>query len=287
MIIYLTTNLSNGKIYIGQYVGKRKDYLGSGVALRSTINKYGKEYFCRMTLCECETQKELDEMEGFYISLFQSNNRRIGYNILPGTANGFAGGHPTSIKEVREKISISLKKTYNENPEKCKEHSERVKIYFSNIENRLFGEKNGMFGKQHSREWKLRMSEVLKIFHEQNPIYKEKLSIASKKGWEDLSVEKRQERIRKAAKTKEKFIIQYSFDFQYIRVYKSLIKAQEKTGLHRSNISACSRGISSQCGGFKWEKYTPHRLIELVKIKNGTMKKEKIIVNIKNTIYEY
>lgn len=43
--IYKTTNLINGKIYIGQYKSNLFDsqYKGSGVILRKAFAKYGKE----------------------------------------------------------------------------------------------------------------------------------------------------------------------------------------------------------------------------------------------------
>ena len=47
--VYITTNLINGKRYVGQKSfsstkgGKWQEYLGSGVALKHAVNKYGKE----------------------------------------------------------------------------------------------------------------------------------------------------------------------------------------------------------------------------------------------------
>lgn len=45
MQIYITTNLINGKIYIGQSIHSNKNYLGSGVKLKKAIDKYGTENF--------------------------------------------------------------------------------------------------------------------------------------------------------------------------------------------------------------------------------------------------
>ena len=45
--VYKTTNLIDGKIYIGKYSGKDKKYLGSGTYLKNAINKYGRENFIR------------------------------------------------------------------------------------------------------------------------------------------------------------------------------------------------------------------------------------------------
>ena len=50
--IYKTTNLVNGKIYVGKHEFSKdkrlnSSYLGSGVALKRAIIKYGKENFNR------------------------------------------------------------------------------------------------------------------------------------------------------------------------------------------------------------------------------------------------
>ena len=42
MVIYKTTNLINGKIYIGKDVRNLNCYLGSGKLLKKAIEKYGK-----------------------------------------------------------------------------------------------------------------------------------------------------------------------------------------------------------------------------------------------------
>lgn len=45
--VYKTTNLMNGKIYIGQHKSKHYDkkYLGSGTKLNLVLELYGKEHF--------------------------------------------------------------------------------------------------------------------------------------------------------------------------------------------------------------------------------------------------
>ena len=50
MVIYKTTNLINGKIYIGQDSKNNPKYLGSGVIFLKAIKKYGKENFVKETL---------------------------------------------------------------------------------------------------------------------------------------------------------------------------------------------------------------------------------------------
>ena len=88
--IYKTTNLINGKIYIGQHKSEEYDssYYGSGKILKSAINKYGIENFSNTVLCYCESKKELDKLERQLIKQYNSRNPNIGYNISFGGEGG-------------------------------------------------------------------------------------------------------------------------------------------------------------------------------------------------------
>lgn len=85
--IYKTTNIINNKIYIGQHVSpvfEPDKYIGSGKRLQLALKKYGRENFKNELLCECNSQQELDEKEIYYINIFNSTNRTIGYNLTSG-----------------------------------------------------------------------------------------------------------------------------------------------------------------------------------------------------------
>lgn len=88
--IYETTNLINGKKYIGkkQYIKGWEKYLGSGILLKEAINKYGSENFKRIILCECKNDKELNEKEKFYITLYDAKNSNMYYNLAEGGDGG-------------------------------------------------------------------------------------------------------------------------------------------------------------------------------------------------------
>ena len=83
--IYKTTNLLNGKMYIGKHhssVFEPEKYIGSGPILVKALKKYGKENFQWEILEECKVDN-IDEREKFYIKEYNSLSPN-GYNILSG-----------------------------------------------------------------------------------------------------------------------------------------------------------------------------------------------------------
>lgn len=68
-IFYKTTNTKNGKFYYGVHKGTSGDsYLGSGVAIREAIKKYGKSVFLRQDLAFFETKEAAYEFERLVVS---------------------------------------------------------------------------------------------------------------------------------------------------------------------------------------------------------------------------
>lgn len=111
--IYKTTNLINGKIYIGQKQSQRfvENYKGSGKLIKAALLKYGNENFICEILEWCENKQQLNEREKFYIALYNSRDFDIGYNISKGGDGGdvFHSLPQTQQKEVRQKLKNSLK----------------------------------------------------------------------------------------------------------------------------------------------------------------------------------
>jgi group I intron endonuclease len=109
MIIYKTTNLINGKIYIGQDSKNNPEYLGSGTIIKRAINKYGKENFKKEILDICLDKEELDIKEIYWIKELKSIEN--GYNISSG-GNGCLGCKQSD--ETKEKRR--LKNIGDKNP---------------------------------------------------------------------------------------------------------------------------------------------------------------------------
>lgn len=102
-LIYCTTNLVNGKKYIGQTKRiNKQSYIGSGVAFDNAVKKYGKSNFNRETLQYCIDQEDLNESEIYWVDFFGADKSDLFYNIAPGGRGGKAS------KETCDKISYSL-----------------------------------------------------------------------------------------------------------------------------------------------------------------------------------
>lgn len=83
--IYETTNLINGKTYIGQHKKNYYDYhyKGSGKLINQAIQLYEKKNFKTIVLEWCESLEELNEREIYYIALYRAQNKAE-YNIADG-----------------------------------------------------------------------------------------------------------------------------------------------------------------------------------------------------------
>jgi group I intron endonuclease len=183
--IYKTTNLINGKFYIGQHKSKFFDtkYFGSGKILKQAIKKYGKENFQCFPLAWAWNKAELNQLEIDYIVHYKPE-----YNLAKGGEGGNAGnkGH-THSEETRKKISESNKRRII-SEETRKKISESRK-----------GEKHHYFGKHLTEEHKIKISKS-----EKGKIMTEE---AKKKISEKLKgIKQSEEHIRKRIESKLKTI---------------------------------------------------------------------------------
>lgn len=125
--IYITTNLVNGRKYIGQhkwskYPSKHLTYFGSGKILKNAILKYGEENFSCRIIQWCHSKWELDAREKAWILMYDAVNSNEFYNISTGGSGGgsswsnYTKPHPWIGKhhteESKKKISENYKKQY-------------------------------------------------------------------------------------------------------------------------------------------------------------------------------
>lgn len=93
MIIYKTTNKINNHYYIGKDQKNSPLYLGSGIALKRAIDKYGRENFIKEVLEECSDPKTLAAQERAWIAKYNATKDPMSYNIAEGGFGGHTGAY--------------------------------------------------------------------------------------------------------------------------------------------------------------------------------------------------
>jgi group I intron endonuclease len=120
MFIYLTTNLINGKKYVGRCAYNEKTshrgrhYLGSGTFLKMAIAKYGKENFKREILERLPndgTKHDLRECEYKWIKILDAPNDPSFYNISWNNG-GFGKGDIMSEAQKKKISKVMKEKVY-------------------------------------------------------------------------------------------------------------------------------------------------------------------------------
>lgn len=93
-IIYKTTNILNGKYYIGKHKTNNLDdkYLGSGIALQGAIKKYGRKNFIKEILFLFDTEEEMNLKESEIVNEAFCSNRN-NYNLALGGQGGVGHLH--------------------------------------------------------------------------------------------------------------------------------------------------------------------------------------------------
>ena len=154
--IYMTTNLINGKKYIGQHASSTLDenYKGSGTLLRKAVCKYGWDNF-KVELIEwCSSQEELDEREIYWIKFYDAVNSDEFYNLQTGGTNGSSRRGSKMSDETKLRMSNALKGNKNPLGHKMSEKTKQTLIECNK------GNKYCL-GKKHSDETKLKQSQAL------------------------------------------------------------------------------------------------------------------------------
>ncbi len=184
MIIYKTTNLVNGKIYVGYDTKNNPNYLGSGKRYTRAEKKYGKENFRKATIDFDENFKVLCLKEIFWIAFYDARNPEIGYNIHPGGKGSVSGENNPNYgtycsDETKKKMSIARtgKKLPNEIKQKIGRSNaialtgqKLTEEHKKNIGSSRKGKKHPLYGTHRGQETKEKIG--LKMSGENNPMSK-------------------------------------------------------------------------------------------------------------------
>ena len=140
-IIYKITNTINEKYYIGKH--KTSDindgYLGSGVAIRNAVKKYGEEKFRKEILYELSSETEMDDKEAEIVNEEMINDPMC-YNMRIGGIGGFSRDEairgsktPKSIANrfdhVRARELGKLGGSRSKGRKLSEEHKEKIRQY--------------------------------------------------------------------------------------------------------------------------------------------------------------
>jgi len=178
MQIYKITNLTNNKIYIGKDTTSDPNYFGSGLIINRAFEKYGRENFIKEIIDETDNYESLSEKEIYWISFYNSTDRKIGYNISKGGDGGDTLSNHPDLDIIREKISKN-------SPKKGKTYEEafgmeKAKSYKKNLSK---SNKRHNLGKTYEELYGLEKTTELKKF----------ISINTKNNWSDERKKKQSE----------------------------------------------------------------------------------------------
>lgn len=176
-LIYQTTNLVNGKIYIGKHetFNIEDNYFGSGNLIQAAIKKYGLENFEFKILIDLKSKEEMNLLEKMVVTE-EFCKREDVYNIKIGGEGGWdevnrrgrnigwSYANKTGLNNKNGQCFITAKKM-KEDPvfaKKVKKTiSNRLKAFYANHPERIRkGKDNPMFGKHLSKEACQRISQA-------------------------------------------------------------------------------------------------------------------------------
>lgn len=266
--IYKVTNKINGKIYIGQtnnFERRKKQHLldnrTNHQAFKKALNKYGFEGFDWDIIDKCESKKEINQKEQYYIVYYNSKVPN-GYNI----ASGGAGGSNWNLQPiVMLDLDGKLIKKYDY-------------IYQCEVETKL----------NHSTISACCKGKQLR--------YKKYIFM-----YEQDYLKNGPKKYIKPTNNRKKKIKKYDLDGNYICTYNSVTEASIKNDINISNISSCLSKKTKSSGGFIWrylnENAPSKRIVRRVEIEQYDMngiflnkydscKEAERVLNLRNNAYK-
>jgi group I intron endonuclease len=184
--IYLITNSINEKKYVGKTSlsapDRWKQHLndtqkGRNGRIGRAIRKYGKDSFQIITIDNASNNERACEFEKYYIALYETHKKSIGYNLTMGGDGG------TFTEEGRKKLSEKSKKMWAENYDYMRsvmpsfaghKHSpETIEKLRQLSLGKFEGDRNPFYGQTHAEATRVLMSELKKESYigEGNPFF--------------------------------------------------------------------------------------------------------------------
>jgi len=112
VIVYKTTNLINGKWYIGRDSKNNPNYLGSGTVFKRAVKKYGKENFKKEILDYADDIEDLKNKETYWIKKTEAATSTDSYNIKSSGQDGISSeewAEEMLLKARNAALNLSIK----------------------------------------------------------------------------------------------------------------------------------------------------------------------------------
>ena len=218
MVIYRTTHIPSGKMYIGKDTQNSKSYFGSGAEIKKIIKKEGKVNFTKEILETVSSKELLAEREIYWLEKYDVENNS---DYLNKTNKAF--GNSGQTEETKNKISTSR---------------------MGNVETATTKARKSVSLKKY---WEGMSSEERKIRGTKSKEARNKISGYSVSDETRAKMTIANQRPRPNSYKK---VIQYDLDKNIIKEYTSAKEAKEITGLPIQNALT---GITKTCGGYYWK----------------------------------
>ena len=115
MFIYLTTNIKDGKRYVGQssfLVEDKPNYIGSGKKFIAALKYHGKENFTRVILeRDIKHLDVLNEREVYWIAYYKTYDNARDYNLTKGGDGSVGHKHTVNSKTQMTQSQLSFYET--------------------------------------------------------------------------------------------------------------------------------------------------------------------------------
>lgn len=252
------------KYYVYQwYIKDTREvfYVGKGTGNRYRTRKRENAFFMRMlNTHDCESEiiadnldeKTAFELEKVAISFYKKTNCRL-TNVTDG------GENPPRIYGKRpswwlERQSEGIKRSFRDNPERCKEQSRRMKEFLKTEKGKEFLQKS--IKARSTKEFKERLTNACRKAN-QTPEYRKRMSDHWKKYFQENGA---YESMIGENNHNAQSVNQYGLDGNFISNYKTITSASKATGVSVSKISAVCRGARKTAGGYVWKFATDKRI---------------------------
>lgn len=261
-------------VYVWYYKENKKVfYVGKGCKYRYRSRKRDNEKLVEIlnnNECDSEivygnlTEQEAFELEKQTIDFYRKNNHPL-INIQDG-------GHlpPSHLglkrKETsKKKASDSIKKFYENNPDRKTDISKRMKEFFQTDEGNEFQRKS--IEARQTKEYREFCKNRKRSLYESKE-YKDKLSNIVKDVWKSESYRESHSGINNVNAQRVK---QFDLNDNFIKEYDTITQAALETGSNISKISAVCKGNRKTTNGYKW-KYSEDKNISFSNRKKTNLK---------------